>query len=65
MRWEYKTIPSGDPHLTWSEQLNLFGKDGWELVAISEFREGGIKWFIFKRPEMPVESYWTEGGSKQ
>jgi hypothetical protein len=52
MVWEYQTTVINDPHLTFKEQLNWYGKDGWELVAISAYRKGGSKWFIFKRPKL-------------
>ncbi|MEW9095823.1 MAG: DUF4177 domain-containing protein [Clostridiaceae bacterium] len=41
MKWEYKTLTidhflSSDSSLTIEDQLNNYGKDGWEFVGILE-----------------------------
>ena len=39
-KWEYKTL-----YLGTEKNLNILGKEGWELVGYAE-----KSWFIFKRP---------------
>ena len=57
LTWEYKTDLVYDYHLTMSEVLNSHGKDGWELVTVTEYRPGGSKCFVFKRPaKVPTPS---------
>lgn len=48
-QWEYETQRRDDEGV-FSDQLNLMGKDGWELVTIN-FTPKGQSIFVFKRPK--------------
>ena len=38
-RWEYKSI-FGDSRVALEEEMNLFGRDGWEFFNIASFGRG-------------------------
>lgn len=49
MKWEYMTIS----HSVEDEELNKNGRDGWELVAVTEILTSGsyfVHRYYFKRP---------------
>lgn len=39
MKWEYKSI-FGDSRVALDEEMNAFGKDGWEFFNITSFGRG-------------------------
>jgi len=48
MKWEYKILTRDDPCPDSKKELNILGRDGWELVAIRRIYKLGLKWY-FKR----------------
>ena len=47
-KWEYKTV-TVNTYLSYGFNLNDYGEEGWELVAIQEAFGGG-NYYTFKRP---------------
>jgi hypothetical protein len=48
-RWEYKRlVRGGDEPAVEEADLNVLGREGWELVGVSA--EGRVTHFYFKRP---------------
>lgn len=45
-KWEYKFVAS-----TTGAELNVLGKDGWELVAVEPRSGNNAATFYFKRPK--------------
>ena len=63
IEWEYKVIsPQRDfrfsPDQDFERHLNFFGKEGWELVAVTGVRERDFRMFLKREKleeETPVE----------
>jgi hypothetical protein len=45
--WQYKVLTRDIPLSPSEEELNMLGKDGWELIAV--LTRGGVTHFYFKR----------------
>jgi hypothetical protein len=45
--WQYKVVTRDVPLSPSEEELNTFGKEGWELAAV--LTQGGVTHFYFKR----------------
>jgi hypothetical protein len=45
--WEYSIVTKAENALLTEEELNNFGKDGWELTGVTAFR--GQVQLVFKR----------------
>jgi len=52
--WEYKIISTTSKPEGEEREMNLLGRDGWELVSV--FFTGGITWHYFKRRRRPEGS---------
>lgn len=47
--WQYKLISRDLEHALSEDELNAFGKEGWELA--SALPQGNVVHFYFKRPK--------------
>lgn len=42
-RWEYTTHSATTSNRAWfSQQLNVYGAEGWELISVTESRDDGM-----------------------